>query len=195
MTMTNPEVLVFAGSLRTGSHNEKLAVLAARALRDAGGSVTKISLADYPLPIYDADLERNQGLPESAIRLKEQFLAHAGVFLIAPEYNAGVTPLMKNALDWVSRRHLEDEAALAAFRNRAFAIGSASPGGFGGLRGLLMLRQILAVGTGAMVIPEQVTVSGAGDAFDEAGNLTEETRRKQLDRAAAALVAMAAHYA
>lgn len=193
--MTNPEILVFAGSLRTGSHNEKLAVLAARALRDAGGSVTKISLADYPLPIYDADLERNQGLPESAIRLKEQFLAHAGVFLIAPEYNAGVTPLMKNALDWVSRRHLEDEAALAAFRNRAFAIGSASPGGFGGLRGLLMLRQILAVGTGAMVIPEQVTVSGAGDAFDEAGNLKEETRRKQLDRAAAALVAMAAHYA
>jgi chromate reductase, NAD(P)H dehydrogenase (quinone) len=193
--MTAPSILVLAGSTRAGSHNEKLAVLAARALEDAGGAVTKISLTDYPLPIYNADMEKADGLPEAAIRLKKQFLSHCGVFLVSPEYNAGVTPLLKNALDWVSRRHEEGEALLAAFRNRAFAVAAASPGGFGGLRGLLMLRQILAIGTGAMVIPEQVTVSGAGDAFDEDGELKDDARRKQLDRAARALVAMAAHYA
>lgn len=192
--MAKPGILVFAGSLRTGSYNEKLAVLAAAALTEAGGEVTKLSLSDYKLPIYDADLEAAEGLPEAAIRLKQQFLSHQGIFLVSPEYNAGVSPLMKNALDWVSRRHQEGEAALAAFRDRAFAIASASPGGFGGMRGLLMLRQILAVGTGAVVIPEQVTVSSAGNAFDDTGQLKEEARRRQLDNAARSLVLTAARY-
>lgn len=193
--MSMPKILVFAGSIRTGSYNEKLAVQVARAVTDAGGSVTKISLADYPMPIYNGDLEQADGLPQAAIELKRQFLSHVGIFLVSPEYNAGITPLMKNALDWVSRRHDKDEPLLAAFRDRAFAIASASPGGFGGIRGLLMLRQILAVGTGALVIPEQVTISGAANAFEENGTLAEESRRKQLDRAAKALVAMAARFA
>ncbi len=193
--MSMPRILVFAGSLRTGSFNQKLAILAARSLEEAGSTVTHISLADYPLPVYDADLESSEGLPDNAVRLKEQFLAHSGIFLVSPEYNAGVTPLMKNTIDWVSRCHTENEPLLAAFRNRAFAIAGASPGGFGTMRGLLMLRQILAVGTGAMVIPEQVTVSNAGNAFDENGELTEEVRRNQLARAARSLVAIAKHYA
>jgi chromate reductase, NAD(P)H dehydrogenase (quinone) len=95
----------------------------------------------------------------------------------------------------VSRRHEKDEPALGAFRNRAFAIGSASPGGFGGMRGLLMLRQILAVGTGAVVIPEQVTISSARAAFDDSGALSEEVRQRQLDNVARALVVTAARYA
>lgn len=192
--MTSPRILVFAGSLRVGSFNEKLAVAAAKAVDQAGGDVTKISLRDYPLPLYDANLENAEGLPEPAVRLKELFLSHPGVFLVSPEYNAGVSPLMKNAIDWVSRRHMEGEAALSAFRNRAFAIASASPGGFGGMRGLLMLRQILAVGTGAVVVPEQVTVSGARNAFDENGALVEEARQRQLDNAARALVVTAARF-
>ena len=192
--MAKPKILVFAGSLRTGSFNEKLAALAAKALAEAGGDVTRISLSDYPLPIYDANLESAQGLPEPAMRLKEQFLSHSGIFLANPEYNAGISPLMKNAIDWVSRRHLDDEPALAAFRNRAFAIASASPGGFGGMRGLLMLRQILAVGTGAVVIPEQLTVSAARNAFDESGQFVEESRRRQLDNVARSLVLTAARY-
>lgn len=193
--MSRPKILLFAGSLRTGSFNEKLAVAAAKALAAAGGEVTRISLSDYPLPIYDADLEAAEGLPEPAIRLKELFLSHPGVFLASPEYNAGVTPLLKNTIDWVSRRHAEGEPPLAALRNRAFAIAAASPGGFGGMRGLLMLRQILAVGAGAVVIPEQVTISNAAKAFDEDGELVEDMRRRQLDNLADSLVLTAARYA
>lgn len=193
--MPKPKILVFAGSVRSGSLNEKLAMVAARALEAAGSDVAKVSLADYPMPLYNGDLEAAQGMPESAVRLKELFLSSAGVLLASPEYNAGVTPLLKNTLDWVSRRQSQDEAPLSAFRNRAFALVSASNGGFGGMRGLLMLRQVLAVGTGALVIPEQLALSGAAKAFDEEGELTEETRRNQLKRVADALVAMAAHYA
>ena len=193
--MTKPRILILAGSLRTGSYNDKLAKLAERAISKAGGEVTRIVLSDYPLPIYDADLEAEKGLPDAAIRLKELFLSHPGIFLASPEYNAGVTPLLKNTIDWVSRRHAEGEPPLAALRNRAFAISAASPGGFGGMRGLLMLRQILAVGTGAVVIPEQVTISNAAKAFDEDGELVEDMRRRQLDNLADSLVLTAARYA
>lgn len=193
-TPQSPPILVFAGSIREGSHNEKLAVVAAEALKAAGGAVTKISLADYPMPIYNGDLEKNEGLPEAAIRLKQLFLDHAGVLLVSPEYNAGVTPLLKNAIDWASRRHPKDEPVLAAFRGRAFALSAASPGAYGGMRGLIVLRQSLAVGTGALVIPEQVLIPRAGDAFDESGRLVEERLQRMVERQAEALVAMAARY-
>ncbi|KAB2884429.1 MAG: NAD(P)H-dependent oxidoreductase [Pseudorhodoplanes sp.] len=179
--MPVPRILVFAGSIRSGSHNTVLAALAAKELALAGAEVTRISLADYPMPLYDADLEAKSGPPEHAVRLKQMMMAHHGVFIASPEYNASVTPLLKNAIDWVSRVQEGREVALAAYRNRAFALGGASNGQFGAVRSLMALRQILELGCGAPVIPEQIAVTRAADAFDDMGQLKDERSRSQLN--------------
>ncbi len=169
-----PRILVFSGSTRTGSYNALLAARAADELRKAGGEATLSSLSDYPLPIYDGDLEKNSGQPADAVALKRLFCAHHGVFIASPEYNASVTPLLKNALDWVSRVREGGEPALPAYKNRAFAIAGASPGPSAAIRSLLALRQILAVGCGALVIPEQVTIRDAANVFGEDGEIKDE---------------------
>ncbi|MBZ0140409.1 MAG: NAD(P)H-dependent oxidoreductase [Pseudorhodoplanes sp.] len=179
--MPVPRILVFAGSIRSGSHNTVLAALAAKELALAGVEVTRISLADYPMPLYDADLEAKSGPPEHAARLKQMMMAHHGVFIASPEYNASVTPLLKNAIDWVSRVQEGREVALAAYKNRAFALGGASNGQFGAVRSLMALRQILELGCGALVIPEQIAVTRAADAFDDMGQLKDERSRSQLN--------------
>lgn len=179
--MPVPRILVFAGSIRSGSHNKILAALAAKELALAGAEVTRISLADYPMPLYDADLEAKFGPPEHAVRLKQMMMAHHGIFIASPEYNASVTPLLKNAIDWVSRVQEGREVALAAYKNRAFALGGASNGQFGAVRSLMALRQILELGCGALVIPEQIAVTRAADAFDDMGQLKDERSRSQLN--------------
>ena len=122
--MANPRILVFAGSIRTGSFNARLAAIAAKEIALVDAEVTRISLADYP----DADLRRrprsHSGPPENAIKLKRMMMAHPGVFIASPEYNASVTPLLKNTLDWVSRVREGKEPPLAAYKNRVFALGA-----------------------------------------------------------------------
>ena len=144
--MSNPRILVFAGSIRTGSFNASLAALAAKELALAGADVTHISLQDFRMPIYDGDLEAASGAPDNAIKLKRMMMTHAGVFIASPEYNASVTPLLKNTLDWISRVRDGKETPLAAYKNRIFALGSASNGAYGGMRSLLALRQVLEIG-------------------------------------------------
>jgi chromate reductase len=178
--MPTPRILVFAGSIRTGSMNARLAALAAKELALGGAEVTLISLADYPLPLYDGDLEAQSGPPENAIRLKQLLSTHQGVFIVSPEYNASVTPLLKNTIDWISRVRYAREPALAAFRNRVFALGAASDGGYGGMRSLMALRQVLELGCGALVLPEQIALARAGSAFDDLGNLTDEQNSARL---------------
>ena len=182
--MPAPKILVIPGSLRIGSHNARLAARAVKELAFAEAAVTRISLEDYPLPLFDADLAVSSGMPQSAVRLKQMLMAHRGVFITSPEYSASVTPLLKNAIDWVSRVREGAEPTYAAFKNRVFAIGSATASSSGGLRSLMALRQILELGCGALVIPEQVSVPGAEQAFDDMDNLKDET-------AAAAMRAMA----
>ena len=164
--MSAIKILVISGSLRTGSFNARLAAVAAKEFALAGVDVTRLSLADYPLPIYDADLEAQSGVPQAAIDLKRQFGAHEGVLLVTPEYNASVPPLLKNAIDWVSRVRERNEPPLQVFHDRAYAIAAASDGPFGGLRALMALRQILTLGCGANVIARQFALSGASHAFD-----------------------------
>jgi chromate reductase, NAD(P)H dehydrogenase (quinone) len=171
--MPNPKILVIPGSTRTGSHNVKLAALAAKELALIDADVTRISLADYPLPLYEADLDAGKGQPVNARKLKHMIMAHHGVFIASPEYSASVTPLLKNAIDWVSRVRERGEPTYAAFKGRAFAIASASPGRAGGLRSLIALRQILELGCGALVIPEQVTIPQAAQAFDDMDNIAD----------------------
>jgi chromate reductase len=184
--MSAPKILVLPGSTRSGSYNVKLAALAAKELTLLDADVTRISLQDYPLPIYDADLEGRSGPPENAVKLKQMFMAHQGVFIASPEYSASITPLLKNALDWVSRVRERGDPAYAAFKGRVFAISAASPTATGGLRSLMALRQILELGCGALVIPEQVAVQQAETAFDATDDIidgrTANLFRAQLAR-------------
>jgi chromate reductase, NAD(P)H dehydrogenase (quinone) len=171
--MIMPKILVLPGSTRIGSHNVKLAALAAKELTLIDADVTRISLADYELPIYEADVDARTGQPASALALKQMIMAHQGVFITSPEYSASVTPILKNAIDWVSRVRERGEPTYAAFKGRVFAIASASPGRAGGLRSLMALRQILELGCGALVIPEQVAVPNADQAFDDMDNIID----------------------
>jgi NAD(P)H-dependent FMN reductase len=165
------KILVIPGSLRTGSLNARLAAAAVKELALLDVDVTRISLADFPLPIYDGDVEAKSGVPANAVSLKRMIGAHHGVLIVSPEYNSSVPPLLKNAIDWVTRVRERDETFGQVFRERAFAIAAASDGKFGGLRVLMALRQILALGCGATVIPRQVTLSFADQAFDEMDRL------------------------
>jgi NAD(P)H-dependent FMN reductase len=171
--MPAPKILVLPGSSRSGSHNVRLTALAAKELTLIDADVTRISLQDYPLPIYDGDLEAKSDPPPHAVKLKQMIMAHHGVFIASPEYNASVTPLLKNAIDWVSRVRERGDPAYAAFRGRVFAISAASPTNTGGLRSLMALRQILELGCGALVIPEQVAVQQADNAFDDMDNIID----------------------
>ena len=145
-----------------------------------GGVVTHISLQDFPMPLYDGDLEANSGLPEHAVKLKRMMMQNAGVFIASSEYNASLTPLLKNTVDWISRVRDGAEPPLAAFRNRIFALGAASPGTLGGYRSLMALRQVLELGCGATVLPEQVAVRDAPNAFDENDELRDPRTAQAL---------------
>jgi chromate reductase len=171
--MSAIKILVIPGSIRTGSFNARLAATATREFALAGVGVARISLADYPLPIYDADLEAQSGVPKAAVDLKRLIGIHHGVLVVSPEYNASVPPLLKNAIDWVSRVRDRNEPPLQVFRDRAFAIAAASAGKFGGMRALMALRQILTLGCGATVIPQQLALSAADHAFDDDDQLKD----------------------
>src|SRR5258705_5635560 len=155
--MPAPKILVIPGSLRSGSHNVRLAALATKELVLAEAEVTRISLGDYPLPIYDADVAAKSGPHSNALKLKQIMSAHGGVFIASPEYNASITPLLKNAIDWISVVRERGEPALAAYQNRVFALGAASPGRSGGMQSLIALRQVLPVGSPPLLLGEQGT--------------------------------------
>lgn len=189
--MPTPKILVLPGSTRAGSHNVRLAALAAKELTLLDADVTRISLADYSLPIYETELEAKTGAPFNAIKLKQMIMAHRGVFIASPEYSASVTPLLKNAIDWVSRVRERGDPVCAAFKGRVFAISSASPDRAGGLHSLMALRQILELGCGALVIPEQVAISQADRAFDDMDNIVDTGTANLLRAQLARLVDMA----
>src|SRR5581483_1956722 len=189
--MPIPKILVIPGSLRTGSHNVRLAALMVKELTLADAEVTRISLTDYPLPLYDANLEVMSGVPENALKLKRMMVAHHGVFIASPEYNASVTPLLKNTIDWVSRARERGDEQYAAYKNRPFALGAASPGPFGGMRSLLTMRQVLEVGIGALVIPDMVSIANADRAFDEQDNLIDPRALGRVRTVADKLIEMA----
>jgi chromate reductase len=178
--MPVPKILVIPGSLRGKSYNGRLAALTTKQLMLADADVTRISLLDYPLPIYDADLAEKSGPPDNAVKLKRLLGTHHGVFIASPEYNASITPLIKNTIDWISVVRERGEAQLAVYQNRVFAIGGASPGRSGAMQSLLALRQVLAVGCRALVIAEQVSVPNAEQAFDEMDELRDERAASQL---------------
>ena len=160
-----PKILAFSGSIRRDSWNRKLIRCAVDATRAAGGDVTLIDLADYPLPLYNGDLEDKEGLPDNALRLKALFKEHDALLISSPEYNSSIPPLLKNTIDWVSREW-QGESGLVPYQNKVAAIMAASPGSLGGMRMLPHLRQILNA-LGVLVLPGQFALSHADAAFDE----------------------------
>ena len=188
--MTPIKLLAFAGSARKDSFNKRLVQIAAAGATTAGADVTVIDLKQFPMPLFDQDLEQEAGVPEHAIRLKQLFVEHDGLLIAAPEYNSSITPLLKNSIDWVSRP-AGDEPPLVAFRGKTAALMSASPGGLGGLRGLVHVRSILA-SIGVMVLPDQVAVSKAFEAFGEDGQLVDERKQTQVEKLGAELARVTA---
>lgn len=184
--MPQTRVLAFSGSARTDSFNQRLVEVAARAAEEAGADVTLINLRDFPLPLFDEDLERNNGAPENVTKLKQLFLDHDGLLISCPEYNSSITPLLKNTIDWVSRP-VEGEPRLAAYQNKVASLMSASPGALGGLRGLVHVRAILS-SIGVTVLPEQVAVGKAFEAFNADGTMKDSTQQSKIESLGAGLV-------
>lgn len=187
---SEPRLLFIAGSAREKSWNKKLARLGHQ-IADANGIASAFAdLGDYPMPIYNGDIETESGSPDNAHKLKALMKVHSGIFIASPEYNASFSALLKNALDWVSHTRDDGEDPLEVFKTRVFAVGSASPGGMGGLRGLSQLRLVLEIGLSALVLPDQFAVPRAVDAFDENGHLknkdSQETYKKLIQKLARA---------
>lgn len=179
--MTNvPKILAFAGSTREASYNKVLVKIAAEGARVAGAEVTVIDLRDLPMPLFDQDLEAQEGLPDNAKAFKGLLMAHQGFLIAAPEYNSSITPVLKNAIDWASRP-LPGEPMLAAFTNKVAAIMSASPGALGGLRGLVHVRSILS-SIGVLVLPDQKAIPKAYEAFDADGRLKDPQQHAAIEQ-------------
>jgi len=166
-----PKILAFAGSTRNGSHNKKLVNIAAMAAADAGAIVTEIDLSDFVMPLFDGDEFANNGFPDVAQAFKTLVTSNDGMLISTPEYNHGISGVLKNALDWASRKG-KGEAPMAAFKGKAAGIMSAAPGIYGGVRGLIQLRLILT-GVKVLVVPEQMALSAAAKAFDDDGALKD----------------------
>lgn len=184
-----PNILVVGGSIRPGSFNVKLAALALKELALLDIEASRISLEDYPLPLYLADMKA--ALPDNAIKLKRQFCAHHGIFIAAPEHSATFSTYLKNTIDWIAHVREGTEPWLEAYHHRVFALGSVANEMYGGARGLLALRQTMQLGFGALVIPEQITVAGAPTAFNDDGSLRDEKAGATLKTVLTRLVAVA----
>ncbi len=185
--MKLPKILIVPGSIRGGSFSTRLGASAYKVFSLLECEVTRISLSDYPLPIYDFDLESKKGAPDNAVRLARLFNAHDGIFLVSPEYNGSTSPLLKNALDWISRVKNDDKGTVVPYKGKTIALAATSPGKLGGIRCLGHLRDILT-SVGAIVIAEQVAVGSAGGAFDDMDALTSERASGNLNRVCNSLV-------
>lgn len=181
-----PRLLAFAGSLRQGSYNRRLIHVLADGARAAGAEVSLIELRDYPLPIYDGDIE-SEGMPGTVRALQALMAEHDGLLISTPEYNGSMPALVKNTLDWISRPTAEGRSGVGLFQDKVAGIVSASPGPLGGLRSLLVLRDALSK-LGLLVVPQQVAVGQAADKLPDYGILNDDRLRAGVHNVAAAVV-------
>ncbi len=177
--MKTIRLLAFAGSTREGSFNKKLIRAAAKLAETGGHSVTVADLRDYALPLYDGDLEEAKGVPANAVKLKQLIHEHDAVLISSPEYNASVSAVLKNTVDWTSRSGGDNDPGKVWFE-KPVALLSASPGGLGGIRALNHLRAILQNLT-AFIVPSQFALAKAHEAFADDGSLKDEAARKATE--------------
>ena len=185
-----PRILVFPGSNRAGAYSGKTADAAARELARLECHVTRISLIDYPMPIVDEDLQRLEGLPENAVKLGRLIAAHDGMLIASPEYNGSIPPLLKNAIDWVSRISRDGDKALKPFAGKIAGLCSSSPGNFAGILALSHLRPVL-IRLGMQVVSEQCSVPNADTAFNADGSLKDEKTAAHMAKVCKALAEQA----
>ncbi len=183
------QIIFFAGSARKDSFNKRLAKAASEMAASMDADALFIDLADYPMPLYDGDLEAADGLPEKAKELKEIFASAAGLFIACPEYNSGYPALLKNTIDWISRPDptVEGDFMLRAFAGKQAVVVSASPGGFGGMRALVPLRMLLG-NIGVTVLPNTMSLSAIHEKMDAEGNFTDDGSKGAIHMAVHALV-------
>ncbi len=175
------KLLVFAGSTRQNSYNRQLARAAAAMARASGAEVTHLELADFDVPMYNADLEA-QGTPADVIRLKQVLHEHPAWIICTPEYNASYPALLKNTLDWVSspvKGHPEWTDGMKSSRGKVVGVLSASPGALGGLRSQSHLAPLL-INLECWLAPKNFALGRAGDAFDSEGALKDERARHSV---------------
>ena len=185
MTSDKVKILAFAGSTRKDSLNKKLIKIAAAGASESGADVTLVDLRDFQMPLYDGDLEQQEGLPSNTRKLKELMVAHHGFLISAPEYNSSISGVLKNTIDWTSRQS-EGETPLICYKGKIAGLVSASPGNLGGLRGLVTVRSILE-NIGVLVIPEQVAVSKAHEAFDTDGSMKNKEQEQKVKKIGASV--------
>lgn len=176
--LTKPKILAFAGSTHSDSFNKKLIKIAVDGAIDVGVEVTFIDLRDFPMALYDGDLEQREGLPANTRKLKDLMLTHQGFLISSPEYNSSISGVLKNTIDWTSRQ-TDGESPLACYKGKIAGLMSASPGGLGGLRGLVHVRSILE-NIGVLVIPDQIAIVKANEAFNSDGTLKNKTQEEQV---------------
>ncbi|WP_100655720.1 NADPH-dependent FMN reductase [Alteromonas flava] len=174
------KLLAFSGSARKNSYNQAVAAAAAKAAEAEGAEVTLINLADYPMPIFNEDDEAEQGIPANAQAFKELLMAHDGFIIVSPEYNSSYPALLKNAIDWASRK-VGDEKPLEAFKGKSALIMASSAGALGGMRVLVVLRMLLG-NIGVHVIPDQKAIGKVNTLLNDAGELTDEKTNQQIGR-------------
>lgn len=185
--MSKPiKVLAFAGSLRSGSFNKKLVQAAAQMAKKAGAEITVVDLRDFNMPLYDGDDEADSGIPEGALRFKQVMNSHDALLISAPEYNSSISGVLKNAIDWASRK-AAGEVPLQSFSGKVAGLLSASPGGLGGFRGLVTVRSILS-NLNLLVIPEQFALVRSHEAFDDSGNLKDPKQMAAVEKVVNRLV-------
>lgn len=173
-------ILAFAGSARKNSFNKAILKVAAQGAVDAGAKVTIVDLSHFPLPIMDEDLEAQSGIPANAQKFKQLMMEHDGFLIASPEHNSAYSALLKNTIDWASRR-AEGEKPLEVFKGKMAGIMAASPGALGGLRGLVSLRMLLE-NLGVMVLPNQKAVSKVSALINEQGGIDDEQTIAGLKR-------------
>lgn len=178
--MSPAKILALAGSARTASLNKKLLRAAVAGAEDAGAEVTTVDLRDYPLPVFDEDWEAEHGFPEHARSLKSLIADHQGLLLASPEYNGTIPSILKNVLDWTSRKTAPGETLLAHYHGKVAALLCASPGPLGGMQGLLHLRDALNY-MQVLVLPQMFRLPNAYAAFDEAGRLLDDKQRHRAE--------------
>lgn len=183
------KIVCFAGSLRTASWNKKLARIAAAGARAAGAEVTELDLRELPMPLYDGDMEREHGLPPNAKVFKRLLIEHQGMLIASPEYNSAFPAVLKNAIDWASRLEPGD-TPLKAFKGKVAGLMAASPGNLGGVRGLAALRLVLG-NIGTIVVPTQLAIPRAAEAFEADGSLRDERQQAAVEGIAAEVVRFA----
>jgi len=186
-----PQILAFAGSTRVDSYNKKLVKVALEGAKKAGASVTFVDLRDFPMPLYDGDLEAKDGVPDNAKKLKTILYEHHGLLIASPEYNSSISGVLKNTIDWVSRTVGDEKDSLACFEGKVCALMSASPGGLGGLRGLVHVRAILG-NIGVIVLPDQIALPKAHEAFTPQFTLKDAGKQAAVEALGASVAGMVA---